>query len=154
MFLDTKTAPLQRIDHLDFAPECDQCGYWCCHNETPYFSASELEKVGLSTIPTDKGSCRFLKSGRCSIRAQRPLECIIFPFDFELREGEIWWILWNVCPAKSLLKKESSLEFLEKLVREKYGEQYILDYLKFHDESGVSDYPDVTFEWIRPVELT
>jgi Fe-S-cluster containining protein len=135
-------------------PYCSDCGEWCCYGEKIYFSTAERARLGFAEHKSrDDGSCQFLVNGLCSIYESRPLECRIFPFDFEEVDGQLDWIIWEQCPASPAVEVESSLDYLEREVIPKYGERYIWDYLEYSDALGPSKYDDMEFRIIRPVKI-
>jgi Fe-S-cluster containining protein len=126
---------MKSIEKVDFPKACTSCGYWCCHNERPFASASELERLGVEKIETrEDGACSFLGAdGNCTVYEKRPLECRIFPFDFEERDGVIHWMVWDsVCPARPLIDVEKSLEHLERVVMKGFDEDYVRGYLDYY----------------------
>ncbi len=73
---------------------------------------ARLTEFGLPVTTTSSGAnfirkdqtigvCPALKDGRCSIYADRPLTCQIYPFDLIVLPGHApMWVKHNVCPAE------------------------------------------------------
>ncbi len=145
----------QPVHKLDFPSYCKPCGLWCCQGENPYASQAELAALGVSAIgrkPDD--TCIFLENSLCSVYDKRPLECRIFPFDIHDIDGDLMWVLWDVCPAGAQLDIEQSISYLEKTLLPRYSRDYVDAYMAYHSVNEPEKYQDLTVTKIREVDVT
>lgn len=149
--LFNKTVPPKKA-LLNFAPICQQCENWCCHDETPYASPEELRDLEVKRIEqkADK-SCQFLVNHRCSVWSKKPMECTFFPFDLIDIGDTVWWCLWEVCPASPLVDNEQSLQHLEAMIQKRWSPAYIRDYLTYHQQNDSPKYEKLTYRLLRPL---
>jgi len=142
---------MKEIRWLDF---CNPCKSWCCHNENPFASKSELDKLKVEKIITKKdGSCIFLDdSGKCGSYQDRPIECRIFPMDIQKINGKLVWVVWDRCPATRELDCDKMVDLFEKTFSREFAEGYIRKYVEYHKSNQPEKYSDIGFRVIREVK--
>jgi len=136
------------LNWLDF---CVPCKNWCCRGENPFVSADEAVQLDLEKIGAkNDGSCVLLDdSGKCKRYENRPFECRIFPLDVREIEKELYWIVWDVCPAVSNLNCEERVDFFEKTFSKDWNLDYIRDYVSYHKSNQPEKYSKEKFRVIR-----
>ena len=89
---------------FDFRPHCAPC-LWCCHGERVFVSPDEQARIGpdaFTGVETKDGDCEKLDTatGRCTVHANRPTECRLFPLDLLPVDGVVHWVVGHgACPA-------------------------------------------------------
>lgn len=137
---------------FDFRNYCRKCGFWCCKGENPFASARELSVLRTKSITKkEDGSCIFLVDGLCSRYNNRPFECRIFPFDIQEIDGNLWWVLWNVCPAKDFLDTEEFIDGFEKDFQKVWSSKYLKGCVSFHKLREPEKYSRYKFGKLRKV---
>lgn len=90
------------LDGLQF-PWCAGCGD-CCH--MPWLMDEEAvegvpleEEGGARFIASQPGcaACVAKANGLCTVYAQRPLDCRLFPLDIIEEGGVYWWCVYQSC---------------------------------------------------------
>lgn len=138
---------------LDYGEShCRPCGAWCCKDEVPFVGEKESLNLGVKSITTqDSGDCQFLKNSLCSVYNLRPFECRIFPFDIIFINNELQWILWEVCPAHSILSSEDYVNLYERDLLPHLEIDYLKRYARYHEKHQPKKYSETRFKIIRPV---
>jgi len=140
-----------KIMAFDFRRYCIPCANWCCKGEAVFFSDAEKQKIDLC-LRKKENECDFLEdSGSCSIYSKRPFECRIFPYDVLSLDGELNWVLWNVCPASAELDAQSEIDRLEREISRVYSLEYVKSYVKYHQNHQPKKYAALTFRPIKAI---
>lgn len=139
---------MKEFNWLDF---CTSCKSWCCHNENPFASKNELNLLEVTKISTKRdSSCTFLnKSCECNVYMNRPFECRIFPFDIQEINGNLFWVVWNICPATAKLNFEKMLDLFEREFTKIWTYDYIRKYVTYHKSNQPEKYSINKFKIIR-----
>ena len=142
---------MKEFNWLDF---CIPCKNWCCRNENPFASKSELNKLKVKKITTKKdGSCIFLNNSKgCNSYKNRPFECRIFPLDIQEINGDLFWVVWNICPATPKLNYKKMLDSFEKKFTKKWTIGYIKKYVAYHKLNQPEKYSKNKFMVIRKLK--
>jgi Fe-S-cluster containining protein len=93
--------------------DCSICKTHCCGGspvKSPILMFDETERFKNDSYKdgdffrikrNEQGLCKFLnEQNRCSIYADRPLECRLYPYILNYKNEEISLILHNGCPQK------------------------------------------------------
>ncbi|MGA9998012.1 MAG: YkgJ family cysteine cluster protein [Pyrinomonadaceae bacterium] len=130
-------AELMRVfKDLDFDAVCENCMGRCCH--LPWLSKEEIylahqfpgstKFIGETAFFMDHNRCVFLdQKGKCSIYAQRPLDCRLFPLDIIEEDGEYYWCVFTTCPNWQKMKElfEPLIPALEKKINSSLWHQFL-----------------------------
>jgi hypothetical protein len=79
---------------------------------------------------------------------KRPFECHIFPFDIQVINEEIFWVLWNICPAAPH-QSEKIIDSFEQKFSKRWDSNYIKQYVAYHKNNQPQKYSSNKFTIIR-----
>lgn len=139
-------------DEMSLLQVCRECHGKCCVGRTLVSRAERDRITGLTGIDAfrrwskdmfflDRGTCQYLKSGRCSVQDVKPFVCQIFPLVPRVVDGELWLYCVSECDAAARLPS-GFVENACQLTRRFFADKNLSEYEEYWRENKIGDFDD------------
>lgn len=131
---------------------CTSCQGRCCIGRTLAVNSERERIVAYSgrdhfvhwaddIYYLDRGTCPYLKAGRCSVQDVKPFVCQIYPFVPRVVDGQFWlFCVWECDAGRKLTP--SFIENARTLAQEFFTNRRPEDYAEYWEQNKIGDFDD------------